>query len=96
MPMPSYPVLCTQPDCGRTACFKIAARWSDGHTGELKTYALTCRPCLPVWFRRAIERQKVCRLARDETLEPPGIFEMLRGQRDRLLVRRLDLERELS
>jgi hypothetical protein len=94
MPMPPYPVLCYQPGCGQPARFKIAATWSDGHTRELKTYGLTCSGCLRDWFRRAIARQKVCRLARGETLETPGIYELNSGQRDRQLLRRLDLERE--
>jgi hypothetical protein len=94
MPMPPYPVLCYQPGCGKPACFKIAATWSDGHTRELKTYGLVCADCLVAWYRRALARQKVCRLARGETLEPPGIFEISHGRRDRQLVRRTDLERE--
>ena len=44
--MPSYRILCTHRDCGQSATFKIAACWSDGVTGELKTYALSCPDCL--------------------------------------------------
>ncbi len=95
MPMPPYALLCYQPGCRQPARFKIAARWSDGHTQELKTYGLACEACLATWFQRALARQKVCRLARGETLEVPGIFELVRGQRDRERVRRLDLERAL-
>ena len=94
--MPSYPVLCYTRDCGRLAVYKIAARWSDGLTEELKTYALCCGDCLSAWFRRSQEKQAACRRAPGEILEPPGIYEWVRGQRDRQLTRRLDLERVRS
>ena len=90
--MPSYPVLCTTPGCGRPAAYKIAARWSDGVTEELKTYGLCCSECLPARFRLSREKQTACRRAPGEILEPPGVYELARGQRDRTLVRRLDLE----
>jgi len=95
MPIPPYPLICYQPGCGRPARYKIAARWSDGHTEELKTYALTCEACLPAWFRRSVTRQKACRIAAGETLETPGVYELVRGHRDRELARRLDLEAAL-
>jgi hypothetical protein len=91
----SYPVRCYTPGCGRPAVFKIAARWSDGITHELKTYALTCEACLAGLFRRSCERQSVCRLAPDETLEVPGIYELAPARRDRQLTRRPDLETAL-
>ena len=88
----SYPVLCYTRGCGRPAVYKIAARWSDGVTEELKTYGLCCSECLPAWFRLSREKQTACRRAPGEILEPPGVYELARGQRDRTLVRRLDLE----
>jgi hypothetical protein len=90
--MPPYPVLCTTRGCGRPAAYKIAARWSDGVTEELKTYALCCADCLAATFRRSCEKQAACRRAPGEILEPPGIYEVTRGRRDRDLVRRPDLE----
>ena|SRR5438128_1502272 len=96
MPMPPYPVLCYRDGCGRPAVYKIAARWSDGITQELKTYALSCAECLPDWFRRGREKQAACRLARGETLEPPGIYRLVHGRRDRQLERLSDLEAKLS
>ena len=96
MPMPPYPVCCYSPRCGRPAVFKIAARWSDGVTHELKTYGLCCAECLADWFRRGRDRQAVCRLAAGETLEAPGVYEMVRGQRDQQLTRRADLEERLA
>jgi hypothetical protein len=92
MPMPAYPVLCYRPGCGRPAAYKVAARWSDGVTQELKTYALSCPDCLAEWLARGRARQAACRLAAGETLEPPGVYELAHGRRDRELTRRQDLE----
>jgi hypothetical protein len=92
MPMPPYPICCYSPGCGRLAVYKIAACWSDGVTHELKTYALSCAECLTDWLVRSRAKQAACRLALGETLEPPGVYEMLRGQRDQQLMRRPDLE----
>jgi hypothetical protein len=90
--MPPYSIRCTQPGCDREAEYKIAARWSDGLTGELKTYALSCLPCISEAFRQSRLKQAASRLAPNETLEPPGIFALHRGKRDRELIRRADLE----
>ena len=92
--MPSYPVTCYAKDCPHLATFKIAARWSDGVLSELKTYFLTCSTCLPLLFRQAQVKQAACRLAAGETLSAPMIYELARGQRDRELVHRPDLEQE--
>jgi len=94
--MPSYEVRCTRPGCSRPAVYKIAARWSDGTTEELKTYALSCAECLPEAYRRSRAKQQACRTARGETLEAPGIYLLARGQRDRTLERRPDLEAQLQ
>ncbi len=96
MSMPSYPVYCYQPGCGQLAVYKIAARWSDGVTQELKTYGLTCADCLAKWFQRSQARRAACRLAAGEKLEAPGIYELARGSRDRQLQRREDLEIQLQ
>ena len=93
--MPSYPVLCYRPGCGRAAVYKVAARWSDGVTQELKTYALSCADCLAHWFRHSQARRAACRLAPGETLEMPGIYDLVRGCRDPHLHRRHDLEETL-
>ena len=90
--MPSYPVVCITRGCGRPAVYKIAARWSDGATEELKTYALCCPECLAAAFQRSCEKQAACVRAPGEILEPPGIYELARKRRDRALVRRGDLE----
>ncbi len=90
--MSPYPVLCTTPGCGQKAAYKIAARWSDGVTEELKTYGLCCGDCLGVAHRRACQKQAACRRAPGEILEAPGVYELARGRRDQTLTRRPDLE----
>jgi hypothetical protein len=90
--MPPFPVLCYARGCTREALFKIAARWSDGVTRELKTYFLACPECLPDLYRTARIKKAACRLAIGETLGDPEVFEMRRGARDRELVRRSELE----
>ena len=94
--LPSYEVRCTRPGCSRLAVYKIAARWSDGVTQELKTYALTCPDCLEKWFRQSRKRQAACRTVQGEILEPPGIFLMAHGHRDRQLQRLPELEQQLA
>lgn len=93
MSMPPYLVLCYAPGCGRPAHFKIAARWSDGVTRELKTYYLACPGCLARLLAEARRKQPLCRLTAGESLEPPAVYEMSRGARDQELVRRDDLEK---
>jgi hypothetical protein len=96
MAIPPYPISCQEPGCGRPAIYKIAARWSDGITEELKTYALSCAECLAELLCASRQKQSACRLAAGETLQPPGIYELKRGQRDRALVRLADLEGEVA
>jgi hypothetical protein len=96
MPMPSYPVRCYTHGCPRLAVYKIAAEWSDGVTGELKTYSLCCEECLPEVYRRSKQKQAACRRAPGERLEVPGIYRLARGQRDQHLQRLPEREQELS
>src|SRR4051794_29960546 len=96
MPMPPYPVRCYRRGCENLAVYKIAARWSDGITHELKTYALSCPDCLEAQFRTSCEKQQACRLTRGETLGKPEVFELSRGRRDLHLVRREEMERRMT
>jgi hypothetical protein len=89
--MRPYPVICSTPGCGRPATYKIAARWSDGATEELKTYGLACPAHVGFWYRRAQTSQAACRLTPGETLEPPAIF-----LREPALTRDADLEARLN
>jgi len=88
MPMPPYAVACQS--CPRPAAYKIAARWSDGDTEELKTYALCCPACLQGLFALSAAKQGACRLAPGEILDAPGVYEVAPGSPR--LVRRPDLE----
>ena len=91
--MPPYPVMCYAKGCPREAVYKIAARWSDGVTSELKTYFLSCADCLAEHYSTAGLKKAACRLAPGETLGDPEVFEMTRGRRDPDLIRRVDLEK---
>jgi len=90
--LPAYRVACYAPGCANEAVYKIAARWSDGVTSELKTYFLACESCLPELYRVAKVKKAACRLAAGESLGEPQVFEMNRGRRDRELVRRAEFE----
>ncbi len=96
MSMPPYTVMCYKAGCPNPAAFKIAARWNDGLTHELKTYSLGCEDCLPILYRSALQKRAACRLAPGETLDEPGIYELHRGDRDKQLKRRSDLEKLTS
>ncbi len=96
MPMSPYPLVCYAAGCLAAAAYKIAAKWSDGVTTELKTYALSCESCLARQFAAAGAKRSACRLAAGETLDAPGVYELSRGGRDRSLTRRPDLEAELA
>jgi hypothetical protein len=95
MPMPAYQVYCSTQECKNPAVYKIAARWSDGVVGELKTYGLCCEACLPRWFQRGRACQQACHVTTGETLEPPGIYLLQRGQRDQALQRLTEIEAQL-
>jgi hypothetical protein len=69
----TYSVHCTQAGCTNLAQYKIAARWTDGITEELKTYGLACAGCLPAAYCHGLEKQKQCRGATGEIMEPPRI-----------------------
>jgi len=90
--MSSYPVLCSASGCQRLAVYKIAARWSDGITDELKTYCLACAECLSDLYAAAEVKRASCRLAAGERLDEPGIYELHRGGRDNALQRCSEIE----
>ncbi|QVL30514.1 hypothetical protein KIH39_16830 [Telmatocola sphagniphila] len=94
MSMKPYPIHCYTPECGLIALYKVASRWSDGLTKELKTYSLCCESCLPKLFSDAVRRQQACRLTEEESLEAPSIFDLVPGTRDRFLNPREDLARK--
>ena len=95
MPLQYYLVRCYNKKCLRAALYKIASRWSDGVTSELKTYSLCCKECLPLHFGDSQIKQAACRLAPGETLELPGIYRICRGAHDYELERQEELEEEM-
>ena len=95
MPISNYVIRCYSKGCANEAVHKIASQWSDGVTGELKTYSLCCDRCLPARFHESRGKPAACRLAPGESLELPGIYRLGRGQRDRELEREADLEAQL-
>ena len=96
MPLTNYVIRCYAKGCSREAVYKIASRWSDGITSELKTYSLCCADCLRGQFHRSVEKQQACRLAAGETLEAPGIYRLEGGKHDPQLQRLREIELSLS
>ena len=90
--MRPYPVVCQAAGCDNPATHKIAARWSDGFTTELKTYSLTCAGCLAAELAAATAKQQACRLTIGETLDRPAVYERVAGPAGVGLVRRPDVE----
>ena len=62
---------------------------------ELKTYGMACAEHLPSWFKNSLAKQSSCRKAKNEILEMPGIYRLIRGTSDAHLQRLDDLERRL-
>ena len=82
MPMPVYEIRCQTAECGKLAVCKIASRWSDGVTKELKTYFLTCEDCRDASLREAIKKKQICRLTDGEVLSEPEVFPLIRSRRE--------------
>ena len=76
MTIPPYPVNCSHAGCEAAARVKIAAKWSDGTTHELKTYYLACEACAPELLTAARAKRKKCRLTVGETLDQPAVYEL--------------------
>ena len=91
----TYQILCTAPNCPAPATHKIAARWTDGLTEELKTYGLTCEEHLPRAYRESMKKQKACRLVDGEVLDTPAIFLLKRDDQAKPPQRLVDLEKQI-
>ncbi len=91
----TYTIQCTEENCGNLAQFKVASRWSDGITEELKTYALVCSTCLSVGFWRSMARYKACRLSPGEELDEPGIYHFEEPGKTGTLCRAKEIESNL-
>lgn len=69
-----YQVFCQR--CGLPARLKVASRWTDGHTSELKTYALVCHACVEPALAEARTRREACHTDHNESIAPPEIFDL--------------------
>lgn len=88
----SHVIPCSYPDCRSPAAYKIAARWSDGHLAELKTYGFACSDHIGIVFREAEDRRSEYRPSPGESIEELAIYRYESGKRDRFLQRLWGLE----
>lgn len=88
----NYPVVCHGAGCTAPGPFKIAARWTDGATQELKTYSLACAECVPGLLAEARAKHAVCRTAEGEILDPPGVYDRPDPEKPTVMRWRSDLE----
>ena len=89
----SHVIPCSHPDCRAPAAYKIAARWSDGHLAELKTYGFACSE--HVGRRLSRLRGAPVRITSPspgESIEELAIYRHEAGKRDRFLQRLWGLE----
>ena len=87
-----FVVSCSHPDCREPAAYKVAARWSDGRTAELKTYGFSCSEHLERVFRDSEQRRLDYPLSPGEAIEEIAIYRYETGKRDRQLQRLWGLE----
>jgi hypothetical protein len=88
----NHVVACSYPDCREPASYKIAARWSDGHLAELKTYGFACSEHLGPVFRESEQRRSDYIPSPGESIEELAIYRHEPGKRDRFLQRLWGLE----
>lgn len=92
----TYTIVCGTSGCTELAQYKIASRWTDGITEELKTYGLACREHAEDVFQLGLEKQKKCRLAQGESLEVPQIFQLVHGKYEDFPERIVELEEKFQ
>jgi hypothetical protein len=85
-------VICSHSRCSEPAAYKIAARWSDGHLAELKTYGFACSEHIGAVFRESEQRRLDYTLSSGESIEEMAIYRYEPGKRDRFLQRLWGLE----
>ena len=88
----SHFIPCSHSDCRAQASYKIAARWSDGHLAELKTYGFACSEHIGAVFRDSEQRRSNHIPAPGESIEELAIYRHEAGKRDRFLQRLWGLE----
>jgi hypothetical protein len=85
--MYSRDVLCSKPQCGKPATYKIASPWSYGKFNELKSYALACSDHFGDAFREAQQRCKLHPTSPEEKVGEIGIYRYEKGKHDKHLER---------
>ena len=87
-----YRPMCSHPDCGQPAAFKVGAVWSDGTSRELKNYGLACAAHRQSQLQRARQNRDGLKLADGETVGPIALFVLEPGRRDTELAQVPDSE----
>jgi hypothetical protein len=82
-----YVPICSAPNCGKPAVYKVAAPWSNGKSHELKNYGLACEAHRDSQFARAQLHCKGLVLAEGETVGTIGLYTLESGKRDLELKR---------
>ena len=77
-----YEPLCSRPDCGRPAVFKLAAEWRDPLSRELRTYGLTCESHRDELLEAARGRQRRIHPGEGEVVAVVDTYPLLPGVRD--------------
>jgi hypothetical protein len=90
--MPKNVVQCCHGNCEAPAAYKIAARWSDGRSAELKTYGFACSEHIGPVFRDSEQRRQEYTPSPGEVIEEIAIYRYEPAKRDRLLQRLWGLE----
>ncbi|HKI17912.1 MAG TPA: hypothetical protein VKA15_08525, partial [Isosphaeraceae bacterium] len=62
-------VRCCHAECREPASYKIAARWSDGRSAELKTYGFACSEHVGAVFRDSEQRRREYTPSEGELIE---------------------------
>lgn len=82
-----YQPMCSAPNCGKAAVFKVAAPWSNGTSHELKNYGLACEIHRDSQLARAQLNRNDLALAEGESVGAVGLYELEPGSRDATLAR---------
>jgi hypothetical protein len=89
-------VVCSKPQCGKPAAYKIASPWSYGHFAELKSYGLACSEHFGDTYREAQRRSKLHAPSVEETVGEIGVYRYEKGKLDKELERLGGLEAKLN
>jgi hypothetical protein len=93
--MYSKDVVCSKPQCGKPAEYKVASPWNYGRFAELKSYGLACSDHFGDTFREAQRRSQLHQPSPDEEVGEIGIYRFEKGKHDRQLERLGGLEKNL-